>query len=78
MDFLLTDTMWAKAKIDKNQKKVALWLGANVMVEYTLEEAVELLKKNLANASANLKSYVKSTIFLVKIQKFVNILFTIL
>jgi prefoldin subunit 5 len=39
MDFLLTDTIWSKAKINKNVNKVALWLGANVMVEFSFEEA---------------------------------------
>jgi hypothetical protein len=39
MDFLLTDTIWSKAKINKEVRKVALWLGANVMVEFTFEES---------------------------------------
>lgn len=50
MDYLLSDTIWSKAKISKNTNKVALWLGANVMVEYSLDEAKTLLEKNLVNA----------------------------
>lgn len=33
---------------------VFLWLGANVMLEYPLEEAEELLKSNMATAKKNL------------------------
>ena len=47
--------MWAKAKIPNNTGKVGLWLGANLMVEYTYEEALKLLSKNLANAEAKIK-----------------------
>jgi len=47
---LLTETFWSKARVDKNVKKVALWLGANVMVEFSFDEAVELLNNNLENA----------------------------
>ena len=34
--------------------KVCLWLGANVMLEYTLPAAEELLSKNKASAEKNL------------------------
>lgn len=34
--------------------KVGLWLGANVMVEYTHDDALKLLAKNLANAEAKI------------------------
>ena len=50
VDFLLTDAIWSKAKIPANNKKVHLWLGANIMIEYTFEEAKTLLNKNLENA----------------------------
>merc|ERR1712054_7766 len=45
-DFELSDGVFAKAKVD-NVDSVHLWLGANVMLEYTLDEALSLLKKNL-------------------------------
>ena len=31
-NFLISDNMWAKAKIPNDTGKVGLWLGANVMV----------------------------------------------
>ena len=40
---------------------MCLWLGANIMVEYTFEEARKLLGKNLENAKANLTRFVIST-----------------
>jgi prefoldin subunit 5 len=58
LDFLLTDAVWAKAKIPKNNKSVHLWLGANIMVEYSFQEAKELLNRNLENANQNLRVFV--------------------
>jgi prefoldin subunit 5 len=60
LDFLLADTIWAKGKINKGTQKVNLWLGANVLVEYSFDEAKTLLKKNLDNASINLKTFVRN------------------
>ena len=54
-NFLLSDNIWAKAKVPNTTGKVGLWLGANVMVEYTYAEALTLLGKNLANAEAKIK-----------------------
>ena len=47
--FELSDNLYAKAEI-KKPKAVGIWLGANVMVEYSFAEAIELLQKNLATA----------------------------
>jgi hypothetical protein len=58
MDFLLTDTIWAKAAVAKETKTVCLWLGANTMVEFHFNEAKSLLTNNLENAVSNLKSFV--------------------
>jgi Predicted prefoldin, molecular chaperone implicated in de novo protein folding len=55
VDFQLSDTIWTKAEIPKNNS-VALWLGANVMMEYSHDEAKELLTTNLNNARNALKS----------------------
>ncbi|XP_023348260.1 prefoldin subunit 3 [Eurytemora carolleeae] len=52
--FLLSEQVYAKAKIPPTDK-VCLWLGANVMLEYTLEDAEALLSKNLESAEQNLK-----------------------
>ncbi|EAS00929.3 von hippel-lindau-binding protein (macronuclear) [Tetrahymena thermophila SB210] len=57
VDFLLTDTIWTKAEVKKEVQKVALWLGANVMVEFSYQEAKELLKKNLENATGNYNTF---------------------
>ena len=35
--------------------QVCLWLGANVMLEYSLDDAESLLKKNLESAEKNLQ-----------------------
>ena len=39
-NFLLSDNIWAKARVPNTTGKVGLWLGANVMVEYTYTEAL--------------------------------------
>ena len=53
-NFLVSDNIWAKAKIPNDTGKVGLWLGANVMEEYTYDDAVKLLCKNLAQAEEKL------------------------
>lgn len=42
MDFAISDQAYAKAKVPITDS-VNLWLGANVMLEYPLEEAKALL-----------------------------------
>jgi len=44
--FELNDGLFVKARV-KQINSVCLWLGANVMVEYSFEEAVDLLTKKL-------------------------------
>uniref|UniRef100_T1IY44 Prefoldin subunit 3 n=1 Tax=Strigamia maritima TaxID=126957 RepID=T1IY44_STRMM len=51
--FLLSDQVYVKAKIPPTDK-VCLWLGANVMLEYSLDDAEALLSKNLETATKNL------------------------
>lgn len=51
--FLLSDQVFAKAIIPPTDK-VCLWLGANVMLEYSLDDAQELLTKNMETAKKNL------------------------
>lgn len=46
VDFELNDTLFAGAAIH-NEGKISLWLGANVMLEYTFDEAKSLLQKKL-------------------------------
>ncbi|GFT38516.1 prefoldin subunit 3 [Nephila pilipes] len=51
--FMLCDDLYIKARVPPTDK-VGLWLGANVMLEYTLKDAEALLSKNLQTATKNL------------------------
>jgi prefoldin subunit 5 len=55
VDFQLSDCIWTKAEVPRSNS-VALWLGANVMLEYSHQEAKDLLVKNLTNAELALQS----------------------
>lgn len=52
-DFLLSDEVHMEARIEPTDR-INLWLGANVMLEYGLDEAEELLTRNLQTADKNL------------------------
>mmetsp|Transcript_34502 Transcript_34502/g.33697 ORF Transcript_34502/g.33697 Transcript_34502/m.33697 type:complete len:128 (+) Transcript_34502:221-604(+) len=49
-NFLISDNIWARAKIPNNTGRVGLWLGANAMIEYSFEESIGILEVNLDNA----------------------------
>ncbi|XP_060525545.1 prefoldin subunit 3 [Cylas formicarius] len=51
--FLLSEQVFAKAQVMPTDK-VCLWLGANVMLEYSLDDAKKLLTQNIAAAERNL------------------------
>jgi prefoldin subunit 5 len=53
--FELNDTLFAKAKVQKTEE-VYLWLGANVMLAYPMDEAEELLKGKLEAAKSGLEN----------------------
>ncbi|KAM1066326.1 hypothetical protein TB2_021348 [Malus domestica] len=53
-DFEVSEGIYSQASIDDTDS-VCLWLGANVMLEYSCEEATALLRKNLDNARASLE-----------------------
>jgi prefoldin subunit 5 len=53
--FLLSGALYAKASIPPTNT-VGLWLGANVMLTYTTDEALKLLTKNHTSALTNLSS----------------------
>ena len=55
-NFLIADNIWTKAKITNDTGKVGLWLGANVMVEYSFDEAIALLEKNYGNAMRRIET----------------------
>ena len=50
----LADTLYTKAELDCTSGIVNLWLGANVMLEYTYDEAIELLSSKEATAKREL------------------------
>ncbi|KAG5011033.1 hypothetical protein JHK87_019548 [Glycine soja] len=47
-DFEVSEEKYSQARIEETDS-VCLWLGAIVMSEYSLEEATDLLQKNLDN-----------------------------
>lgn len=53
-EFLLSDQIFAKAMVPPTEN-VCLWLGANVMLEYSLDEAESLLTKNITAATRSLE-----------------------
>ncbi|TWW63530.1 Prefoldin subunit 3 von Hippel-Lindau-binding protein 1 [Takifugu flavidus] len=53
--FMLADSVFCKASVPPTEK-VCLWLGANVMLEYDIDEAHALLEKNLQTAARNLET----------------------
>ncbi|KAM6909043.1 prefoldin subunit 3 [Xenentodon cancila] len=61
--FLLADGVYCKASVPPTDK-VCLWLGANVMLEYDIDEAQALLEKNLSTASRNLETLEEDLDFL--------------
>uniref|UniRef100_A0A0G4EZL8 Prefoldin subunit 3 n=1 Tax=Chromera velia CCMP2878 TaxID=1169474 RepID=A0A0G4EZL8_9ALVE len=64
MWYLLAENVWAKAKIPPETDKCLLWLGANTMMEYPLDEAEGLLEKNLTGAKESIVTLEKDLQFL--------------
>ncbi|CAK9138871.1 unnamed protein product [Ilex paraguariensis] len=62
-DFEVSEGIYSRACIEDTDF-VCLWLGANVMLEYSCEEATTLLQKNLENAKASLEVLVADLQFL--------------
>lgn len=56
MTYQLSENIYASAEIPTENNMLMLWLGANVMLEYTYDEALELLGMNLANAKEQLET----------------------
>mmetsp|Transcript_23304 Transcript_23304/g.34099 ORF Transcript_23304/g.34099 Transcript_23304/m.34099 type:complete len:209 (+) Transcript_23304:138-764(+) len=51
----LADMLFAKAEVDTASGIVNLWLGANVMLEYTYDEAIDLLSEKQGKAKTDLE-----------------------
>ena len=54
VDYMVSNNLWAKAEVNIPES-VFLWLGANVMCEYKMDEAKTLLNQNLKNAKEQVK-----------------------
>lgn len=63
VDFELAEGIYSRALIQETDS-VCLWLGANVMLEYSTEEAMNLLQKNLENAKGSLQAIIGDLQFL--------------
>lgn len=64
-NYELNDTLYTKATINvENVNSVYLWLGAEVMLEYPLDEAIELLNERLKNNKDQVKIVKEDLIFL--------------
>lgn len=62
-DFEVSEGIFSRAHIEDTDS-VCLWLGANVMLEYSCDEAAALLQKNLENAKASLEVLIADLQFL--------------
>ena len=60
---MLSDQLYVNAKVPATDK-VCLWLGANVMLEYNIDDAENLLQKNLATAESSLEDLANDLCFL--------------
>ncbi|WRT64978.1 uncharacterized protein IL334_001919 [Kwoniella shivajii] len=61
--FELNDTLYAEAEINENGE-VGLWLGANIMLMYPLQEAIDLLTSKLSTAKKSHEETVEDLEFL--------------
>lgn len=64
-NYELNDTLYTQAEINvENMNSVYLWLGAEVMLEYPLDEAVDLLNERLKNNKEQFKIIKEDLVFL--------------
>lgn len=63
--YQLNDTLFTKGAVETGSDlKVGLWLGADVMLEYPVQEAIDLLVTKLSDAKENLKISTEDVEFL--------------
>jgi len=66
--FMAADSVWVDGVVEKptdgSEPKVALWLGANVMMEYGYDEAETLLSRNISNSESIIAGKGKELTFL--------------
>lgn len=64
-NYELNDTLYTEAKIEASGvKSVYLWLGANVMLEYEVDEAKKLLSERLEGAKKGYETAEEDVLFL--------------
>ena len=63
IQYSLADSVFADASIE-NVDKVCIWLGANVMLEYDLDEAVSVLSAKLKQARQSSEIVKEDLLFL--------------
>eukprot|EP00918_Siedleckia_nematoides_P050536 GHVU01110683.1.p1 GENE.GHVU01110683.1~~GHVU01110683.1.p1 ORF type:complete len:227 (+),score=68.94 GHVU01110683.1:483-1163(+) len=61
--YQLTDTIYANAHVAPSDS-VLLWLGANTLLEYRLQDALDLLKSNRSKAEESIESIQEDLDFL--------------
>ena len=61
--YSLADQVYGKAEIDTSAGVVGLWLGANVMLEYTYDDAIALLSEKEENAKREFQEVTKDLTF---------------
>ncbi|QLG71953.1 hypothetical protein HG535_0C03050 [Zygotorulaspora mrakii] len=63
--YQLNETLYTKAVLDSGEDlKVGLWLGADVMLEYPVDEAIGLLGTKLVDSKENLRVSTEDVEFL--------------
>lgn len=63
-NYSLCDTIYAKAKIDLQADRVALYVGAKSFLEYSLDEANDLLTSQIAQSADKLAELNEDLVFL--------------
>lgn len=53
VDFMLSEGIFVRGKAKDGLDRISLWLGANIIVELSFEEAEALLIENLKNARSS-------------------------
>lgn len=62
--FELNETLYARGEISHTEEKAYIWLGANVMVEYPIQEALEMLQEKSISCQKILKTIKEDKNFL--------------
>jgi prefoldin subunit 5 len=53
VDFMISEGIFVRGRSKEGLERISLWLGANTIVELSFQEALDLLKQNLANAKSS-------------------------